>query len=68
MIFLPAGFMRSEISHIYHGPPNARMAREEFPDQVAFKTPLKRSEQEVDPGSACDEEKHLGERHGVASG
>jgi hypothetical protein len=41
------------------------MAREESPDQIAFKTPLKRSEQEVDSSSARDEKKNFGERHGV---
>jgi hypothetical protein len=43
------------------------MACEEFPDQIVFKTPLKGSEEEIDPSSACDEEKHLGEGHRVAS-
>jgi hypothetical protein len=43
------------------------MAREEFPDQIAFNAPLKRSEQKVDSGSACDQEEHLGDSHGVGS-
>jgi hypothetical protein len=42
------------------------MAREEFSDQITFKTPLKRSEQEVDSSAARDKEKNLGERHGAS--
>jgi hypothetical protein len=43
------------------------MPREEFPDQIAFNASLKRGEQKVDSGSACDQEEHLGERHGLGS-
>ena len=57
--------MGSEFSHIYDGPARMRIACEEFPDQVAFQTPLKWREQNVQPDPACDEEKYLGERHGV---
>jgi hypothetical protein len=39
----------------------------ELPDQQELEPPLKRTEQKVDPGSAGDEEQHLGERHGVRS-
>jgi hypothetical protein len=67
MIFLPVGFIRCEISHIDRGPTQTPMAREEFTDQIAFNTPLKRGEQKVDSGSACDQEEHLGERHGLGS-
>jgi hypothetical protein len=67
MIFLPARFIRREVSDIDRGTAQTRMAWGEFPDQKTFKTPLKRSEQEVDSRSACDEEKHFGERHGVGS-
>jgi hypothetical protein len=41
------------------------MAREELPDQTDLEPPLERTEQKIDPRSTGDEEKDLGERHGV---
>jgi hypothetical protein len=51
------------MSHIDRTSVKAWTVMEEFPDEIAFKPPLKRTEQKVDPHACRDEQDDFGKGH-----